>query len=215
MMLPRQTRVGIATVMLWLAALTFGTCSVAHANAAAFGAVRGRVTTNLPGASLSQLGPIVVFLEPVDAPAAVAPAHSLEILQKNAQFSPSFSVVVVGQSIEMENGDAIYHNVFSYSRPNDFDLGIYPAGESRSVTFRVPGVVKTYCSIHENMNGTILVAPTRHYDVARSSGRFEIPNVAPGRYRLHVWCEKLPGVALDVTVSADRTVDLEIPLLGT
>jgi plastocyanin len=177
--------------------------------------VGGRVTIGLEGAEFGQLGPIVVYLEPLDAPLPAAPRGAVEIRQKNAHFAPAFQVVAVGQPVEMKNVDAIYHNVFSYSRPNDFDLGTYPAGESRTVTFSHPGVVRTYCSIHENMNGTIVVVPTRHYDVVDGSGHFLIGGVAAGGYRLHVWTEKLPRVSRDVTVKAGVDLELELSLLGT
>jgi plastocyanin len=67
--------------------------------------------------------------------------------QREARFAPPFLAIAAGQSVAMENDDAIYHNVFSFSKSNDFDLGLYPAGESRTVTFRYAGVVRTYCSI--------------------------------------------------------------------
>jgi plastocyanin len=207
-----QLAVGSATTTL-LFALVAGVAAGAPPEGTA--EVRGRITVDLDGADLAQLGPIVVYLEAIDAPPAPAPPGTFEVRQKNAHFAPAFSVVVVGQTVEMKNVDAIYHNVFSYSRPNAFDLGTYPAGESRSVTFSHAGVVRTYCSIHENMNGTIIVAPSPHYDIVQASGRFAIPGVAAGRYRLHVWTEKLPPVSRDLDVLAGKPIDLLVPLLGT
>ena len=177
------------------------------------GSVSGRVTLGLPATTLAQLLPVVVYLEPVDAPAGhLVPSDTVQIAQDNARFSPAFRVVVVGQTVEMPNGDAIFHNVFSYSRPNGFDLGIYPSGESRSVRFDYPGVVKTYCSIHESMNGTIFVAPSAHFAVLRPSGRFLIGAVPPGRYRLKTWCEKLPGTSREITVRPGAALSLSISL---
>ena len=46
----------------------------------------------------------------------------------------------------MPNDDVIFHSVFSYSTPNDFDLGLYPRGESRGERrFQYPGVVRICC----------------------------------------------------------------------
>jgi len=177
------------------------------------GEVRGRVELDLQGTELDRLGPIVVYLEPVDGPANFAPpTDTVSIAQRNARFSPDFRAVARGQTVEMPNMDAIYHNVFSFSRPNEFDLGIYPAGESRSVVLKHAGVVKTYCSIHESMNATIFVSPSPWFSVVRRSGQFTIRDVPPGRYTLRTWCEKLPADEQPIEVTAGERVDLAIRL---
>ena len=184
------------------------------ARAEAPGVVSGVVALDVVGPALSGLGPVVVFLEPQEPlPAPAEPLPPTEIVQKNARFAPSFHVVTVGQRVVMPNADAIYHNVFSFSRPNDFDLGLYAAGESREVRFEHAGVVKTYCSIHESMNGTILVVPTRHFAVVDAEGRFRLEGVPAGRYQLWVWCEKLPPTSRALTVVAGTSQLLTLPLI--
>jgi plastocyanin len=183
----------------------------AAAQEAESGSVRGRVRLEVGGIEIAEAGPMVAYLEPLgDAPAPRPPATVPKVYQKDARFSPQFLAIAAGQSVAMPNDDAIYHNVFSYSTPNDFDLGLYPAGESRSVTFRHAGVVRTYCSIHESMSGTIFVAPTRYFAVLRPSGDFEIRDVAPGRYKLTTWCERLPSVSREVQVQGGRGASIEL-----
>lgn len=185
----------------------------AAAGAEAGARIQGQVTLDLPGTTLASLGPIVVFLEPIDGEARPARSAAPErVVQINASFSPSFLVVPVGQTVDMPNADLIYHNVFSYSRPNDFDLGIYPAGESRSIRFEHPGVVKVYCSIHESMNATIVVTPTPSFDVVEGTGRFSIEGVPPGRYRLRTWCEKLPETSREIDVGSGASLSLSLDL---
>jgi len=177
------------------------------------GDVRGRVRLEVEGTRVADAGPVVAYLEPLGgAPAPPVPGAVPKVYQKDARFSPQFLAIAAGQSVAMPNDDAIYHNVFSYSTPNDFDLGLYPAGESRTVTFRHAGVVRTYCSIHESMSGTIFVAPTRYFAVMRPSGDFEIRDVAPGRYKLTTWCERLPAVTREIQVQPGKgtAVDLVI-----
>lgn len=183
-----------------------------RALAAGEGSLRGRVTLDIPGMNLEGVGPIVVYLEPVDAASAEAPpTRAARLTQKNATFSPAFLVVTAGQPVDMPNVDAIYHNVFSYSRPNDFDLGMYGGGNSRTVTFRYPGVVKVYCSIHETMNATILVVPSRHFAFAKD-GTFSLDGIPPGRYRVRTWCEKLPDTVHEIAIEAGASRSLEISL---
>jgi hypothetical protein len=191
--------------------LITGIAATAAAEDAAGGTVRGRVKLSIEGTKLADLGPMVAYLEPLDgAPVPPPPPAVPKVYQKDARFSPAFLVIAAGQSVAMPNDDAIYHNVFSYSTPNDFDLGLYPAGESRTVTFRHPGVVRTYCSIHESMSGTILVAPTRHYATVRPTGDFEIRDVPAGRYRVRTWCDKLPAVAREIQVQPGKGAAVEL-----
>jgi plastocyanin len=177
------------------------------------GKVSGSIRVTVEGTRIADAGPIVAYLQPLgETPMPPTPRTVPRIHQKDAQFSPQFLAISAGQSVAMPNDDAIYHNVFSYSTPNDFDLGLYPAGESRTVTFRHAGVVRTYCSIHESMSGTIFVAPTPYFAVLRATGDFEIRDVAPGRYKLTTWCERLPAVTREIQVRAGKgtAVDLVI-----
>jgi plastocyanin len=155
---------------------------------------------------------VVVYLEPLGGSVPAAPPERPVVRQRGARFDPGFLAIAAGQTIDMPNEDAIYHNVFSYSKPNDFDLGLYPSGQSRSVTFRHAGVVRTYCSIHESMNGTVFVAPTPLFAVPDEQGRFEIEGVPPGRYRLRTWCERLPATEREIEVGPG-VLDLDVRLV--
>jgi plastocyanin len=177
------------------------------------GAVRGTVTLHVPGLTLGDAGPVVAYLEGIDAPIRFAvPKAVPTISQTNARFAPSFLVIAAGQTVQFPNDDVIVHNVFSFSRPNDFDLGLYPKGESKSVTFRHPGVVRVYCSIHQSMSAVIYVAPSPHHTLVAADGAFLLRDVPPGRYRLRTWNGKLPSTAAEVTVAAgaEATVALAI-----
>ena len=193
----------------WLAALLCAAALPAAAQETAH--VAGRVLLAVEGVSLSDLGQTVVFLE--SSGSAPAPARDkLVVRQRNARFSPEFMAIAVGQTVEMPNDDAIFHNVFSFSKPNDFDLGLYAAGQSRQVTLRHGGVVKIYCSIHESMSATLFVSPSPWFAVVSPSGEFALTGAPPGRGRLRVWNEKLPEAGRDVTLQAGANPRVEIRL---
>ena len=177
--------------------------------------VAGRAELRVPGLALADVGPVVVYLEgrgPVAAPPQVSAPR---IHQHAARFDPEFLAVALGESVEMVNDDGIFHNVFSFSAPNDFDLGLYASGRSRSVRFEHPGPVRIYCSIHEDMAGTIFVSPTRWFAKATPDGTFEIDSVPPGTYVLRTWSPTLPSTATPVEVEAgDNHVDVEIAASG-
>ncbi len=59
--------------------------------------------------------------------------------------------IKVGDTIYFQNDDPFFHNIFSLSDLKTFDLGSYPAGQSKSVTFDSPGEVEIECAIHPEM----------------------------------------------------------------
>src|SRR5579872_3730905 len=74
----------------------------------------------------------VVYIEgPVGTNKPVVPEKPLQVVttkkvaQQKAMFKPHVLPVMVGTTVEWPNNDDIYHNVFSYSEGNQFDLGLY------------------------------------------------------------------------------------------
>jgi plastocyanin len=177
------------------------------------GVVAGTIRSSIPGIQPDGVGPIIVYLTPLDAAIQIAPREEVvTISQRDATFKPTFCVVSVGQPVELPNDDRIFHSVFSSSRPNEFKFSPYPQGESRTVRFEHPGPVRLYCSIHEKMSATIFVTPTPLHATTRLGGQFRIPAVPSGRYRLTLWASRLPGVSREVEVEGGHvtSADLEI-----
>lgn len=79
------------------------------------------------------------------------------VAQIDKQFAPGDLTVKVGDTVTFTNDDPYFHNVFSMSEAKTFDLGNFPSGEERSVTFDKPGTVDIECTIHPLMNMTITV----------------------------------------------------------
>src|SRR5262245_5221822 len=77
--------------------------------------------------------PAIVYAEAIDAPPAKV-ARRFTLSQKNKTFQPRVLAVPLGSTVDFPNNDGIYHNVFSLSGPQPFDLGLYRAGETRPRT---------------------------------------------------------------------------------
>jgi len=86
--------------------------------------------------------------------------HAAEYLveQKDKAFSQIKLKVKVGDKVEFKNADPFNHNIFSLSDTQMFDLGSYPKGESRKVTFEQVGTVDVECAVHPAMKLTVEVA---------------------------------------------------------
>ena len=145
---------------------------------------------------------------PASADSAIAPPPRPKLAQKDQCFIPRVVSVSAGGTVDFPNQDPIYHNVFSVSTVRRFDLGKYPRGHSRSVTFQKAGVVNVYCDIHSDMAAFILVAPNRAYTQPGPDGAFALPGVPAGRYTLHVWHPDFGAFEREVELAEDRTLAL-------
>ena len=112
-----------------------------------------------------------------------------QVSHKDRQFSPRVLPLVRGTTVDFFNDDNIFHNVFSLSRTKSFDLGIYPEGTSKLVTFSEPGLVKLHCNIHPKMTSTILVLNNGLFAITGMDGKFQIDGVPDGQVTLRVWNE--------------------------
>jgi plastocyanin len=153
----------------------------------------------------------VVFLEGELSP---APGMVKTMEQENRSFGPDMVVVPVGSSVSFPNLDPIFHNVFSLSKAKSFDLGNYPKGQTRSVTFNKPGVVLVNCRLHTNMSAVIVVTPNRFYASPDGEGRFTIKGVPAGKYSAVAWHKAAGFIRQEVTVTEGAPVEIEflVPL---
>lgn len=86
-----------------------------------------------------------------------AAAAEQVVSQKGKAFSVKKLKVKVGDSVKFVNEDPFSHNVFSLSAAKNFDLGSYPQGGAKSVTFDKAGTVDVECAIHPDMTLAIEV----------------------------------------------------------
>lgn len=78
-------------------------------------------------------------------------AQEFTVDQQDKRFSVKTLTVKVGDQVRFLNNDPFFHNIFSLSDIKTFDLGSYPKGQSRTVTFNNPGSVEIECAIHPEM----------------------------------------------------------------
>jgi plastocyanin len=191
------------------------------------GAIRGRVELRNPPAessrrpNVSDLGMpsvhgatdrrrSVVYLDPAPQP-AFGPREDrrARMDQRDEAFVPHVLAIVAGTVVDFPNNDQTFHNVFSLSKEQPFDLGRYAAGRSKSVRFDRPGIVRVFCDIHAHMSAFILVFAHRYFAVTDDNGRFRIDHVPPGTYNVVAWNDSTPEESRQVVV-ADNGGDVEL-----
>jgi Protein of unknown function (DUF2012) len=180
--------------------------------------LRGTATPLAPveSAPVNEFDRMVVFLEPDKDARRYPPKPPVtEILnQQGARFDPDLILVPVGSTVQFPNSDPIFHNVFSLSKAQPFDLGYYPQGQSRTVKFNNPGIVQVYCHIHANMYAAIVVTASPWFQKPAPDGSFSFSDVPAGRYRLTAW-HKIAGfhkVNIDVPETGSAEVTIRVPV---
>jgi plastocyanin len=189
-------------------------CSVvvtaAAAVPAAAGTVQGRLAVvEKDGRTAKDTGEAVVWVEGPKTPVRQTPAT---VEMKSKAFVPRITVVGVGARVEFPNQDSIFHNVFSVSGANRFDLDLYKKPKSAFKVFETPGIVRIYCNIHPQMSGFVLVRDNPHWARVSADGSFAIPDVPQGSWTLKAWHERSGEAALALQVPVTGTVTAALTL---
>jgi plastocyanin len=184
-------------------------CLAAAAPAAA-GTVSGRVELiDKGGRRAADLEGVIVY---VDGPKARGRPERVTMAMKDKAFRPRVAAVSAGGVVDFPNEDPIFHNVFSVSGANRFDLDLYKRPRSGSWTFSAPGVARVYCNIHPQMSAVVLVRDNPYFTTAAADGSFTIEHVPAGRWQLKAWQERAPEVSQEIVVATDSRVTAQLVL---
>lgn len=168
-----------------------------------------------PQRETNPLANVVLYLESTPGirhAVGVQAPRSAELRQSAERFLPHVLAVRTGTTVQFPNDDALFHNVFSLSRVKSFDLGRYPKGASRTVTFPKAGVVPVFCHIHADMSAYIVVLDHTFFVTPDSAGRYALEGVPPGDYQLVAWHERIKPFSVPVRVEVGRTTALNVRL---
>jgi plastocyanin len=153
---------------------------------------------------------VVVWLHGSAPAPGTAPARAV-LDQRNLAFAPRLLVVPVGTTVEMPNNDRVFHNVFSFHNGKRFDLGLYPTGTRRLVTFDRPGVSRVFCNIHPTMAAYVVAVASTRYAVTGADGRFVIADVDGERHTYSVWRAGADPHSGTFAIDRDQPVTIDWP----
>ena len=151
------------------------------------------------------VGNAVVWIEAATG-AARRPRAVLH--QRSLKFAPQVLAVRTGTVVDFPNEDRVFHNVFSFRDGKKFDLGIYPVGATKQVTFSESGVSRLFCNIHPNMAGYVVAVDSPWFATSAVDGRFVIPDVEPGTYTWRAWRAAGPVINGSVAVRAGTVLEV-------
>ncbi len=78
-----------------------------------------------------------------------------DVVIEGLAFNPPEISVPVGSTVTWSNQNSVIHTVTALD--GTFDSGDLPAGGTFSYTFEERGTFEYYCTIHPNMEGTVVV----------------------------------------------------------
>jgi plastocyanin len=133
----------------------------------------------------------VVYIDAIAGKTFPAPTAHPKMDQKNLLFAPHVLPVLQGTTVDFVNSDAVLHNVFSPDKCcEQFNLGSWPQGQSRSYTFKNRCNATLLCKVHAEMEGFVVALPTPWFAVTDKTGAYVIKDVPEGAYTLKVWHPK-------------------------
>jgi plastocyanin len=150
----------------------------------------------------------IVWLDAPNAPKA--PARAV-INQTQLAFQPEVLAIRVGTVVKFPNNDTVLHNVFSFRDGKKFDLGIYPVGASKEVTFDNVGLSRIFCNIHAKMAAYVLAVDSPYFAVSDANGLFTIRGVPEGAQTWNAWRANGTDLKGSVTVASGSRLEIRWP----
>jgi plastocyanin len=167
-------------------------------------------TVSAPAPALPE--EVVFYLKKVPGTYAPPKKHA-QLDQNHRQFGRRVLPVLKGTVVDFTNHDTVYHNIFTNSQINKFDLGRKNPGQTVSKRmFHSEVPVKVYCDIHSEMRAYILVLDNPYFTTAAPGKTFEIDGIPPGTYTLVAWHDYWDPVERKVTIKKGKRTRADITL---
>ena len=131
-----------------------------------------------------------------------SPKEAAVIDQKGCVYVPHVLGVMVGQQLDILNSDGTLHNIHALPKVNkEFNKAMPRSKKQMSVTFdKVEAPFKVKCDVHPWMGAFVGVFEHPYFAVTDDSGSYTISGLAPGKYVVEAWHEKLGSQTADLIV---------------
>jgi plastocyanin len=125
----------------------------------------------------------IIIVKPLDKPVKLVTKNA-SLKQRDKTFEPHVMAITAGSSVTFTNEDDFFHNVFSLSKGNKFNLGRKKPKVEVNQTFKKAGLIKVFCDIHPQMSAYILCVDTPYFTNLDEKNNYQIDNLPNGRYLL-------------------------------
>ncbi len=116
------------------------------------------------------------------------PSGPFTLDQKGCDYDPHILVVPTKADLKLKSSDNVLHNVHMFGAAN-YNIP-FPNPVELEKKMRKPGVVRVQCDAgHGWMTAFIHVADHPYHAVTGDDGAFQLTDVPPGKYTIHMWHE--------------------------
>jgi plastocyanin len=129
----------------------------------------------------------VITAEPESGKLTPPAPEKAVVDQVELSFVPDVTVIPVGSAVSFPNSDQVSHQVYSFSPARRFQLPLYRGQAHAPIVFDQPGIVTLGCNIHDNMAAFVVVTAAPFFGRTDDKGRWTIPNLPDGLYRIKLW----------------------------
>jgi plastocyanin len=161
--------------------------------------------------------PALVYIETENTESNVTPSKKTkhaQITSYLSTFKPQIQILPIGAEIEVINEDPIFHNTHVFDQGRTlFNVATPTSGISVQRKLTRTGLFNVRCDLHPFMNAWIAIVNSNYYTFIEKSGIYNINNIEPGRYKLHIHRSNRQEqiIALDFSSEEKKKIQL-LPL---
>ncbi|MDP6839831.1 MAG: carboxypeptidase regulatory-like domain-containing protein [Planctomycetota bacterium] len=137
------------------------------------------------------------------------PETPVTLTQEGCMYKPHVFGIMVGQELEISNGDDTTHNVHLFAIKNtSFNMTQKKDSKAKKKFSTAEVMVEFKCDIHSWMGSRVGVLDHPFYAVSAADGSFSLPKLPAGSYTVEAIHEELGKQSQEITVV--DAVDLSI-----
>lgn len=162
--------------------------------------------------------PVSVALYPAEGqsvPRSAPTEHRMNVFGNRIQ--PLYLAIKRGDRVRFRNQDSIYHELFSHSQTQPFEVHLDRAGLNQETSLTLTEAVDLhwFCRIHAKSYARIDVLDAPLVRMLRAGDSFEFRDLAPGKWLLRVAAPGAETRTLEATaMTAPPPLQVELAIKG-
>ncbi|GEM_PF-559117 len=152
---------------------------------------------------------VIVFISegaPDEKP-AIGPPLRLE--QRGCRYNPHIVAAETTQEIWVRNDDSVTHSIHPLAHANpEWNRSQPPGTPPVVLRFDHPEIIPVKCELHPWMRGIVAVFKNSHHAVTDGEGRFDLPELPPGKYTVTAWHELYGSQSRRITIEPGQSQSL-------
>jgi hypothetical protein len=171
---------------------------------------RPQVTEQVVTGPNNSLENVVIYISAGAHDSAQLPITPVTFDQQNCHYTTHVLALRVGQELSISNSDPFSHNIHPLPTINrEWNKMQPPETPPFSYSYDHQEFFPIKCNIHSWMRAYFVVLNTSHFAVTGADGRFELPDLLPGKYTITAWHEIYGTQSQEITIADGRTFTVD------